>query len=263
MLRDIKDFLDKRKLIMTLAQSDFRKKFVGSYFGAFWMFVQPIVTVAIYYFVFQVAMGAKPSTDKPYVIWLIPGIIPWFFFNEAVAVGTNSLYEYQHLVKKMVFKVSILPIVKLLSSFFLHLIFIWIMLIVYFLFGEHPSIWWVQMFYYMFCNVVLIFGFTMLTSAVNVLFKDMGQLVNILLQFGFWLAPVMWELPQIPEQFHFLIKLNPFYYIVQGYRDSFVFHKGFWEYPELTIYYWVVTGVILILGCYVFKKLKPHFADVL
>lgn len=263
MLRDIKDFWSKRKLIMTLAQSDFRKKFVGSYFGVFWLFAQPIVTVAIYYFVFQLAMKATPATDKPYVIWLIPGIVPWFFFNEALIAGTNSLYEYQHLVKKMVFKVSILPIVKVASSFLVHLIFMWIMLVVYLLFGEQPSVWWLQTFYYMFCNVVLILGLTLFTSAVNVLFKDMGQIVNIMLQFGFWLAPVMWDLSMLPEEFHFLIKLNPFYYIVQGFRDSFVFHKGFWEYPGLTAYFWVVTGLVLILGCYVFKKLKPHFADVL
>ena len=134
---------------------------------------------------------------------------------------------------------------------------------VYLLFGEQPSVWWLQIFYYMLCNIVLILGFTLFTSAVNVLFKDMGQIVNIMLQFGFWLAPVMWDLSMLPEQFHFWIKLNPFYYIVQGFRDSFVFHKGFWEYPGMTAYFWVVTGIVFILGCYVFKKLKPHFADVL
>lgn len=263
MLRDLKDFWERRKLIMTLAQSDFRKKFVGSYFGVFWMFVQPIVTIAIYYFVFQVAMKMSPATDKPYVIWLVPGIIPWFFFNEAIATTTGSLYDYQHLVKKMMFKVSIIPLVKMMSSWFLHLIFIWIMIVVFLLFGEVPSVWWFQMFYYMVYLLVFTMGLGYLTSAINVVFKDMAQIVNIFLQFGFWLAPIMWDMSTLPEEFHWLIKLNPIYYVVQGYRDSFVFHVGFWENWGQTIYFWIVAILVFFLGSVMFKKLKPHFADVL
>lgn len=262
-MKDFKDIYEKRKLILTLAKSDFRKKFVGSYFGIVWMFVQPIVTVLIYYFVFQVAMKATPATDKPYVIWLIPGIVPWFFFNEAMAAATNSLYDYQHLVKKMVFKVSILPIVKLMSSLFVHIIFICIMVGVYLIFGETPSLWWFQIIYYTACTLFLLLGLSYFTASVNVIFKDMGQIVNICLQFGFWLAPIMWDLSMLPEKFHFLFKLNPFYYIVQGYRDSFVFKVGFWEKPELTVYFWVVGLAVFMLGTFMFKRLKPHFADVL
>lgn len=263
MIEDIKGIWEKRKLINTLSKADFRKKFVGSYFGIIWMFIQPIVTILIYYFVFQVAMKATPATDKPYVIWLIPGIVPWFFFNEVLIAGTNCMYDYQHLVKKMVFNVSILPIVKTISSLFLHFIFIWIMLIVYLLFGETPSLYWLQIFYYLPAMLVLVLGIIYITASVNVVFKDMGQIVNIFLQFGFWLAPIMWDLSMLPEKFHILIKLNPFYYIVQGYRDAFVFHEGFWEKPELTIYYWIITLIIFALGQFMFKRLKPHFADVL
>ena len=147
-LKDAKDIWEKRQLIITLAEADFKKKFVGSFLGICWMFIQPIVTVLIYFFVFQLGFRSRPVAEVPYVLWLIPGIVPWFYFNEAWGGATNCLYEYQHLVKKMVFRINILPIVKVVSSLFIHLIFIWIMIIVYLLFGMQPSFWWLQLVYY-------------------------------------------------------------------------------------------------------------------
>ena len=133
--------LEKRDLIMTLAVADFKKRFVGSALGIIWMFIQPIITVLIYFVIFQLGFKSQPVADVPYVLWLIPAIVPWFFFNDAWGGATNCLYEYQHLVKKMVFRVSILPIIKITASFLVHLIFIWILLAVYLLAGESPSLW--------------------------------------------------------------------------------------------------------------------------
>ncbi len=262
-IKDFKDIWEKRELIFTLAKADFKKKFVGSFLGVVWMFIQPIVTVLIYYFIFQLGFKSQPVREVPYVLWLIPGIVPWFFFNEAIGGATNCLYEYQHLVKKMVFKVSILPIVKIMSSFFVHLIFILIMAVVYILFGEQPSIWWLQMFYYSFCTVFLVLGLSYITASSNAFFKDMGQLVQILLQIGMWAVPIMWTETFIPDSYRFIIKFNPFYYIVSGYRDCFIGHIGFWEHPVLTLYFWIVSIVIFVIGAVLFKRLKPHFADVL
>lgn len=262
-IKDVKDIWAKKELIITLAESDFKKRFVGSFLGVFWMFIQPIVTVLIYFFVFQLGFRSRPVLEVPYVLWLIPGIVPWFFFNEAWGGATNCLYEYQHLVKKMVFKISILPVVKILASFFIHLIFIWIMLIVYLLFGIRPSIWWLQLFYYTFCTMFLVLGLSYITASANAFFKDIGQTVQIILQIGMWLAPIMWAETIFPERFRFLLKFNPVYYLVEGYRDCFITHVGFWKHPQLTVYFWCVSILIFAVGVILFKKLKPHFADVI
>lgn len=261
--KDAKDIWERRELILTLAEADFKKKFVGSFLGIFWMFIQPIITVLIYFFVFQLGFRSQPVSEVPYVLWLIPGIVPWFFFNEAWGGATNCLYEYQHLVKKMVFKVSILPIIKVVSSLFIHLIFIWIMIIVYLLFGVQPSLWWIQIFYYTFCTLFLVLGLSYITASANAFFKDMGQTVQILLQIGMWLVPIMWSETMFPVRFRFVIKLNPVYYLVQGYRDCFITHEGFWEHPQLTAYFWCIVLIIFGIGMNLFKRLKPHFADVL
>ena len=106
------DIIKNYKLIMNLAINDFKNRYASSNLGAIWNFVQPIVTVMIYVFVFQYGFKAVPVSDVPYVLWLVAGIIPWFFFSEAILGATNSLLEYTYLVKKVVFKIDILPMVK-------------------------------------------------------------------------------------------------------------------------------------------------------
>lgn len=119
------------------------------------------------------------------------------------------------------------------------------------------------MFYYSFCTMFLVLGLSYITASVNAFFKDVGQLVQVFLQVGMWLAPVMWSETMVPERFRFIVKLNPFYYIVEGYRDCFISHEGFWQHPALTLYFWCIAIGIFVLGMFLFKKLRPHFADVL
>lgn len=269
-IESIKDVLGKRNLIMSLAVADFRKRFVGSYFGIAWMFLQPVVTILIYWFIFgrMPGLSGRSASQGPYILYLIAGIVPWFFFNEALSHATNCLMEYSFLVKKVVFKVSILPMVKIVSCLFVHGIFVLISIAVYLIYGNFPSIYWLQAFYYTFSLMILIIGISFITSSIAVIFKDMGQIVSIALQFGIWITPIMWDpsdpsMKIIPDQYQKFLAINPVYYITQGYRDSFLYHVGFWEKPGLTLYYWVFTVIIFILGLKLFNKLKPHFADVL
>jgi teichoic acid transport system permease protein len=267
-IESVKDVFGKRKLVMSLALADFRKRFVGSYFGVAWIFVQPIVTILIYYLVFQVAFFAEAPIDEPYVIWFVPGIVPWFFLSEALNHATNCLFEYSYLVKKVVFKVSVLPMVKIISSILVHGIFILIMVIVFMIYGRMPSVYWLQTIYYSFCLFALLIGISFITSSITVLFRDMAQIVSIALQFGIWATPIMWH-PQMDrfegklDSYIWIFKINPLYYIVEGYRESMVTEAGFWEKPLDTLYFWAFTAVVFIVGLKLFKKLKPHFADVL
>ena len=94
-------------------------------------------------------------------------------------------------------------------------------------------------------------------------FKDIGQFVAIIIQFGFWLTPIFWAMKIVPDKYHSLIELNPMVYIIEGYRNSMIYHKWFWENLDMTIYFWGVAIVLFGLGSLTFRKLRPHFADVL
>ena len=263
----LKEIVTRRKLIWDLAKADFKKRFVGSYFGMVWMFVQPLVTVLIYFFIFQLGFKSVPPVPGvPYVLWLVPGIVPWFFYSEALNCITGCLQEYSYLVKKVVFQVEILPVIKLISCLLVHGFFLLIMLIMALCFGKLPMATWIQILYYSFAASMLALAFGYLTSAIHVFFKDMAQIVSICLQFGMWLSPIMYQETMFSADYPWIVtvlKLNPFYYIVAGYRDSILTGNWFWERPTLTVYFWVVTFVIGFAGLKVFKRLRPHFSDVL
>lgn len=258
-----RELCNNRRLIWNLSKNDFKTKYAGSYLGIIWAFVQPVVTVLVYWFVFQVGFKSGTVKDFPYILWLISGLVPWFFFSDALLNATNSMMEYSYLVKKVVFKISILPIVKIISALFVHLFFIGFTLILFFAYGHKPNIYTLQVIYYTFCMFIFILGLSYITCAVIIFFKDLGQIIGILLQVGIWITPIMWSYSMIEEGYQWILKLNPMYYIVEGYRDSLINHVWFWERFNQTIYFWVLTIGVFALGTIIFKRLKVHFADVL
>ena len=231
----------ERRLIWTLAKNDFRKKFAGSYLGIVWALVQPVVTVLVYWFVFQVGL------------------------HDALQGGTKSLVEYSYLVKKVVFKIEILPMVKAVSALYVHTFFVLLTYLLYCVYGKFPGLYTLQIFYYSLCMFLMVLSLSYATSAITVLFRDMEQLIAIVLQIGVWATPIMWNLGTIglPKWLVFLFKMNPMYYIVYGYRDTFIFHKGFWEHPLLTLYFWLFTAAAYLWGVKTFRRSRGHFADVL
>lgn len=259
------ELFHNRALILSLSKNDFKTKYAGSYLGIVWAFVQPIVTILVYWFVFSVGLKAGNVMDYPFVLYLISGIVPWFFFQDALNGGTNALIEYNYLVKKVVFKISVLPIVKIISALYVHGFFVIFSLIICACYGYYPSLYTLQLIYYSACTFMLVLGLVYATSAIVIFFRDLSQIIGIFLQVGIWLTPIMWDLSILSDHplLMKLFKLNPMYYIVSGYRDSMLSHVWFTEHWGWTLYFWVVTIALFGLGTVIFKRLKVHFADVL
>lgn len=263
-----------RKLIMNLAKNDFKTRYAGSVLGITWAFVQPLVTILVYWFVFEVALGSGPQPSQrgvayPFVLWLISGLVPWFFFQDTLTSGTNALIEYSYLVKKVVFKISILPLVKEISAFFVHIFFILLLFILFFASGPKywPDIHAIQVIYYTFAMSVYALGCCFLTSSIVVFFRDLSQIISIIIQVQVWITPIMWNIEsyrsRIPGWAMPILQANPMYYIVMGYRDSMMNRIWFWQRFGQTIYFWIATAIMFAIGTFFFKRLKVHFADIL
>lgn len=261
------DVYKNRRLVFKLAKNDFKTKYAGSYLGIIWAFIQPIVTILVYWFVFSV--GFKPTMDNvgvPFVLYLVAGIVPWFFFQDALVGGTNALLEYNYLVKKVVFNISVLPVVKVISALFVHGFFVMFTIILYLFYGHYPDLYYLQILYYSLCVFLLVLGLCYATCAVVIFFRDLTQIINIVLQVGVWLTPIMWVAENALQDHPLLqkvLQINPMYYVVSGYRDSFIMKDWFWERPLWTLYFWVFTILCFLGGNWVFKRLRVHFADVL
>lgn len=259
----LRDVFRSRRLLWELTKKDFRVRYLGSNLGMLWAFIQPMITVLIFWFVFQVGFKSMPVDNFPFILWLITGMVPWFFISDSVGGAVGAVLENTYLVKKVVFRVSLLPLVKIISALLVHSFFIAVLFAMYLVYGYLPTIYMMQVLYYLFAIICLLLGVAWLTSALIVFLKDVGQIIAMVLQFAFWMTPIFWSFQMIPEEYQFFLKLNPLYYIIEGYRNCFIYHRWFWQDPELTLYYWGVTLVVMMAGAIAFKKLRPHFADVL
>lgn len=264
-----KELWTSRKLIWKLSKNDFKTRYAGSYFGIIWAFVQPVITVLVYWLVFEKGFGAAPErfgsgVSVPFVIYLTSGLVPWFFFSEAVNNSTNALLEYNYLVKKVVFKISILPLIKIIAACFIHAFFLAVLLIIYVAYGYPLTVYNLQLLYYSFCIFMFVLALSYTFCSVVVFFRDLSQIVAIALQIGMWATPIMWSFSRVKDEpIAILFQLNPLYYVVSGYRQALFEHVWFFERWQMSLYFWGVTLLLFILGTVIFKRLKPHFADVL
>lgn len=258
-----------RRLIWKLSKNDFKKRYAGSYMGAVWGFAQPLVTVLMYYLVFDKIFGnraveLRSGVEVPFVLFITAGLVPWFFFSEAISQGTMSLIEYGYLVKKVVFKISILPVIKVIAASFSHIFFLFLAVLLACVYGYYPSVYLVQLLYYGACLFLLVLAMTYTTCSVVVFFRDLSQIISIVIQIGMWATPILWSLDAIHNPVvATLLRLNPLVYIVNGYRDTLYGHRWFFEDLYGTLYFWAVTLVLFVMGTIIYKKLKVHFADVI
>lgn len=257
------DLYLNKELIIQLSKNDLKSRYSGSIFGITWAFVQPLVTILVFWFVFQVGFRNPPVDNIEFILWFVPAFLPWNYFSDALLNSSNSLHEYSYLVKKIKFRTSILPMIKVFSATIIHFFFIIFLYFIFLVYGHKPSFIYIQLFYYTISLMILLIGLSWIVSSLSVFFKDFSQIVNILLQIGFWLTPVFWNPHQMSPKILWVFKLNPMYYIVDGYRNTLIYRSAFWNSSQLTIYFWVVTSIIFVLGALLYRKLRVHFADLL
>lgn len=259
----IKSALSIRKILLPLVLNEFKLRYFGNSLGALWAFIQPLATILVMWFVFQVGFKAVPVDNFPFVLWLAAGMIPWFFIADGINNATSSILSNSYLVKKIAFNVNVLPLISILSSLIVHCFFIVFLMLMFMVYGYEPNIYWFQLPYYTFSCLFLVLSISMLTSSLVVYIKDVKHLVSVFVQFGFWLTPIFWNFKLIPEKFLHLISLNPFLHIIDGYRESLIYGQWFWEDQGEFVYFWLFSFLTYILASYVFDKLRPMFADVI
>lgn len=257
-----RDIVDKRSIIYELVKRDLQQQYMGSYLGVVWLFLQPLLFISILYSVFTMGFKAGVSEEMPFSIYLVTGMVAWLHFVANFSSNTGAISSYSFLVKKVDFRLSVLPIVKMGSSLLSHIFLVSVATCLAWYQGYPPTIYTLQLVYYFLAMSALLLGLGWMTSSSSIFIKDVTKLVSIFIQFGFWLTPIFWNISMIPERYRWVIDLNPMYYIVTGYRDSIITHVPFWE-RDNTVYFWSFTFVSLYLGISIYRRLRPHFAEVI
>jgi len=210
-----------------------------------------------------VGFRVKPAQNIPFILVFLCGLIPWVFFSEALTSNVNSITSNKHLVKKIVFPTEILPIVNIAAALVTHVIMLGILMVFLKANGIAFSLYNFQLFYYLGALCVFSLGLSWLITSLNVFYRDVAQMLTVILNLWFWLTPIVWYLNMLPERFHLFIKMNPMFYIVNGYKNSFIYHEPFWQAAGQGFYFWAVCLTMFGVGAFVFRKLKPEFPDVL
>jgi lipopolysaccharide transport system permease protein/teichoic acid transport system permease protein len=253
----------RRSLIASIAARELARQYVGSVLGFVWTFVNPVVMITVFWVVFSLGFKVTPVEGVPFVVWLTAGMAAWFAFADMVNGACGVIVGNPHLIKKTLLHAQILPVVKIAAGLVTHGVFVLVLLVLILFQGLPVSLFFIQALYYLFCLVVLALGIGWAVSALNVFLRDVGQITAVILQMGFWATPIFWDISMMPDGLRTLFELNPMYYVVQGYRDSFLGFVPFWERPWEAAWFWAVASTVFVAGALIFKKLKPQFADVL
>ncbi|MDR9797202.1 ABC transporter permease [Aeribacillus pallidus] len=259
-----KEMWNRRIMIHELSLQEIKREYAGTLLGFLWGLINPLMRIAVFWFVFSI--GARASipikNDVPYIAWLAVGMVAWFLLNDGFRLSQKSFRSKRNIIKNTPFPIPILPAVQILFSYYKHLILFVVIGIVLAVTLDTISFWWLQIFYYDFAALMLLLGLGSVTAPIVAISKDFGRFLDTVLVFLFWMTPIFWS----PENLGIaenLVKINPFHYIVQGYRDSLLFGIGFWEYPIYTLYFWLIVLILFVLGNYLYKRMKSIFLDIL
>lgn len=273
LLRILKEQFTSLPLIIRLATYETKSAYQMNYLGILWQFLNPLIQMSAYWFVFGLGIrGGKHAvtgTGEPvaFIIWMLAGLIPWFFISPTILDGSNSVFKRINLVSKMNFPISSLPSVVIASNLFSYFVMMAVYVSVLLLNGFYPNLHWIQYFYYLFCMIAFMFAFSLLNSTISVLVRDYQFLLQAVTRLLFFLLPIFWDISeQIGEKFPELlpvIKLNPIFYIIDGFRDSFLDGQWFFQDVKYTLYFWVFTLLMLMVGSILHLKFRDKFVDFL
>jgi ABC-type polysaccharide/polyol phosphate export permease len=256
----------QRRNLLTLIVGDFKQNYLASYLGFAWAIIGPVVSLAVISLVFQYGLrvSAVNQSGLPFVAWLACGLVPWFYFADGVQSGASSVVSYGFLVRKANFRMSWLPGIRLCALAAIHLALLCLLLVIVMYFGMFPSLYWLQWFYYFPLMFLFLLALAWASSAIMVFIPDTASILGIAINLGFWATPIIWNPTMLPSEYHWFFTANPAYYIIQGYRNTFVEPLWFWHRPLLDhIIFFIWLSIMACAGPITFKRLRPHFADVI
>lgn len=253
---------DRRDLRMslTLFRLSLTDRFLGSGLGLLWAVANPLLLLGIMTFVFGVVFRSKlPGADTSfsYVIWLISGYGPWLATAESLSTSTGSVVGNSGLVKNLIFKRELLPIVGALMGFVPLTVSLVYLVSLLAWSGAVPSISWVIVPLVVALQFLLIGGLGLFLAGINVFVRDTAMVLPHVLMLVLFASPILYPLTALPSVAQHVVIFSPFYVISEGYRMPLL--TGSWPRPWMMIYLAALAIAVFVAGLAFFRRLKTHF----
>jgi lipopolysaccharide transport system permease protein len=262
LLAHLQQLFRYRPLIQSLVARELKARYRGSVLGFFWSFVNPLLLLLVYTFVFTVVMpGVHPPDLQPFALFMFCGILPWTWFSSSLLEASNVLIAGGNLIRKVLFPAEVLPIVTVLAGlvhFCLGLPILAAFLIYYRVPIAPADLGWFPVI--VLVQLVLTLGLALLVSALTVHFRDVRDLLANLLTLWFFASPIIYALSQVPEPVRGYLNLNPFTHLAVSYQEVLFRSGPFTQWPRLLA---VGAGALLVLVCgyFVFDRLRDTLAE--
>jgi ABC-type polysaccharide/polyol phosphate export permease len=252
-----------RGLIQSLVARELKARYRGSFLGFFWSFINPLLLLLIYSFVFTTVMPNNVEGVQPYALFMFCGILPWNWFSTSLSDASNSLIAGGNLIKKVLFPAEVLPLVSVLTNmvhFFLGLPILIAFLLIY---GHYPNpanlIWFPVA-----VAVQLVFtsALALIVSALAVHFRDVRDILANLLTLWFFATPIIypWFQPSV-QRFHLLFDVNPFTHLAVSYQEILFFNSGPVGHWKWLLALGVGSALLFMAGYWLFDRLRDSFAE--
>jgi len=253
-----------RYFILSSIKTEFKSRFIRSKLGGLWIVIHPLAQVLIYALILSQIMTAKlpeVSTQYAYPIYILSGVVIWTLFAEVLGKSLKVFIANGNLIKKMAFPKLSLPLITIGGALINFTVLIVVMFIVFGFLKHVPyhALFWLPLLILL--TLALAIGIGIFLGTLNVFIRDIGQIMDVVLQFWFWLTPVIYMISIVPEKYHSLFMLNPMTGIVMGFQNILLYDKA----PDLNllVYPTIFAIISLILAMIVFYKAREDMADVL
>lgn len=254
-----------KNLIVSLSKRDIVSKYQGSFIGLIWSFINPVLMMVIYTFVFSVVFktrwGAGVDSKGEFALALFIGLIFFGLFSECINRAPTLIVNNVNYVKKIVFPVETLPLVSMLTSLFQMMMNLSVWLLFYIAIVGLPTwhILWLPVIIAPFLMMVL--GVSWFLSSISVYLKDIAQVVGVLTMILMYLSPIFYPISMLPDAFHVFMQLSPLTYVIEQARDCMMLGKNI-SWSSLGIYT-LISFIVMLLGYGWFMFTRKGFADVI
>jgi lipopolysaccharide transport system permease protein len=253
-----------RELLYFLVWRDIKVRYKQTALGVTWVILQPVVSMVVFTFLFGNLLGV-PSGDVPYPIFSYAALLPWNYFASSINKSSTSLVMNTNLVTKVYFPRMVIPISSVLSGL-VDFGFGFLVLIGLMIYFRIPPTWTILFLpAFLFLAMLTALGFGFWLSALNVRYRDINYLVPYLIQIWMYLTPVIYSVTLIPEQYQFLMALNPMTAVVGGFRWALLgSYLADAQAPvDVIIFSFLLSLLVLITGAVFFRRTERTFADVI
>lgn len=253
-----KELYNYRELLKTNIKKEIRGKYKGSWLGVLWTFLNPLLMLLVYALVFPYIL----RVDVPnYTIFMIVALMPWNFFTTAINTGTSSVYINGNILKKVYFPREIIPLSVTTAQLINFLITCLIIFVFIFFSGVGFSIHILLLPVLILVQYLLILGFNLILSAVNVFVNDVTHFVQVGLTLAFYATPVVYKASMLPDKYQWVMHANPMAVLVEAYRSVLYYHTM----PDMKwLGIWAIASVVIVVvGYLIFKKLEKTFVEEL